>query len=108
MTVVEIASRFRYKTRLTNPLTAFLIQIFANWNASMRSKESATQRGQTTITCSSCGRPFRLEQTKVPPFCSERCKMIDLGRWLDEEVGVPHEGGPAEGQVSESDQEDAD
>jgi endogenous inhibitor of DNA gyrase (YacG/DUF329 family) len=34
--------------------------------------------------------------------------MIDLGRWLDEEVGVPHEGGPAEGQVSESDQEDAD
>lgn len=21
--------------------------------------------------------------------------MIDLGRWLDEEIGLPHEGGPA-------------
>jgi endogenous inhibitor of DNA gyrase (YacG/DUF329 family) len=20
--------------------------------------------------------------------------MIDLGRWLDEDIGVPHEGGP--------------
>ncbi|MDA7938121.1 DNA gyrase inhibitor YacG [Pirellulales bacterium] len=24
------------------------------------------------------------------PFCSERCKIIDLGRWLDERYNVPH------------------
>jgi uncharacterized protein len=25
------------------------------------------------------------------PFCSERCKTIDLGRWLDERYGMPYE-----------------
>jgi uncharacterized protein len=23
------------------------------------------------------------------PFCSERCKLIDLGRWLGEKYSVP-------------------
>jgi hypothetical protein len=23
------------------------------------------------------------------PFCSERCRVIDLGRWLDEAYAVP-------------------
>ena len=46
------------------------------------------------MTCSTCGRDFLLDETEAPPFCSQRCRMIDLGRWLDEEIGVPHEGGP--------------
>lgn len=25
------------------------------------------------------------------PFCSERCKLIDLGRWFNEEYVVPGE-----------------
>jgi hypothetical protein len=25
------------------------------------------------------------------PFCSERCRLVDLGRWLDERYGMPHE-----------------
>ena len=25
------------------------------------------------------------------PFCSTRCKQIDLGRWFDEEFGLPVE-----------------
>jgi endogenous inhibitor of DNA gyrase (YacG/DUF329 family) len=25
------------------------------------------------------------------PFCSERCRMIDLGRWLGEKYAVPVE-----------------
>jgi endogenous inhibitor of DNA gyrase (YacG/DUF329 family) len=29
------------------------------------------------------------------PFCSERCKMADLGRWLGEEYRVPEEPPPA-------------
>jgi hypothetical protein len=39
------------------------------------------------------------------PFCSPRCRTIDLGRWLDEKYGLPYksqgdpedpaEGGPA-------------
>jgi endogenous inhibitor of DNA gyrase (YacG/DUF329 family) len=25
------------------------------------------------------------------PFCSERCRQIDLGRWFSEEYGLPIE-----------------
>lgn len=25
------------------------------------------------------------------PFCSERCRLLDLGRWLGEQYGVPCE-----------------
>ena len=25
------------------------------------------------------------------PFCSDRCKVIDLGRWLDEKYQIPAE-----------------
>jgi endogenous inhibitor of DNA gyrase (YacG/DUF329 family) len=27
------------------------------------------------------------------PFCCERCRLIDLGRWLGEEYRVPDETG---------------
>jgi uncharacterized protein len=26
---------------------------------------------------------------RVFPFCSERCRTIDLGRWLDERYRIP-------------------
>ena len=35
------------------------------------------------------GNPFR-------PFCSERCKMIDLGAWANEEYRVPGEPPPSD------------
>ncbi len=35
----------------------------------------------TTITYSSQN-PFR-------PFCSERCQLIDLGKWANEEYSMP-------------------
>jgi len=28
------------------------------------------------------------------PFCSERCRQIDLGKWLNEEYSVPVEHDP--------------
>lgn len=30
------------------------------------------------------------------PFCSERCKLIDLGRWLDGKYQIPVEGPDAD------------
>jgi endogenous inhibitor of DNA gyrase (YacG/DUF329 family) len=32
------------------------------------------------------------------PFCSERCRMADLGRWLSEDYRVPG-GAPGDGPV---------
>jgi endogenous inhibitor of DNA gyrase (YacG/DUF329 family) len=39
------------------------------------------------------------------PFCSERCRLIDLGRWADESYVIP--GAPVRPRVS-TDQAEAD
>ncbi|MEM9368681.1 MAG: DNA gyrase inhibitor YacG [Planctomycetota bacterium] len=46
----------------------------------------------SNLSCPTCGRTFSLSQTESPPFCSRRCQLIDLGRWLNEEIGLPCEG----------------
>lgn len=40
------------------------------------------------------------------PFCSARCKEVDLGRWLQEDYRISGEPGEAEGAQSASDEED--
>lgn len=35
--------------------------------------------------CPICGNTTSLSQEPVGPFCSPRCKMADLGRWLGED-----------------------
>ena len=37
-------------------------------------------------------------QNKAYPFCSPRCRLVDLGKWLGEEYRVP---GPAAGSDDE-------
>ena len=39
----------------------------------------------TTVSCPECGKdvPWQEEQ-QWKPFCSERCKLIDLGEWATE------------------------
>jgi len=38
-----------------------------------------------TVTCPTCGKPVPwTPASKWRPFCSERCRLIDLGEWLDE------------------------
>lgn len=39
--------------------------------------------------CPVCDKPVSLETTPTVPFCSERCRLIDLGRWLDESQAIP-------------------
>lgn len=37
------------------------------------------------VECPSCGTPVEWsQQSPYRPFCSRRCKLIDLGDWLDE------------------------
>jgi len=39
----------------------------------------------TSVPCPTCGRPVEWSPASpFRPFCSERCKLIDLGDWLDE------------------------
>lgn len=39
--------------------------------------------------CPVCDCPVDLEATPTAPFCSDRCRLIDLGRWLDEAYALP-------------------
>ncbi len=41
------------------------------------------------LRCPICGQSFDSEKTTAMPFCSERCRLIDLGKWLDEKYGLP-------------------
>lgn len=41
------------------------------------------------LRCPTCGQGFDSEKTEAMPFCSHRCRLIDLGRWLDEEHTLP-------------------
>ena len=47
------------------------------------------------VTCPSCGGDSVYSVTNVyRPFCSERCKQMDLGAWASEEFRVPAEAPP--------------
>ncbi|MCP5517153.1 MAG: DNA gyrase inhibitor YacG [Verrucomicrobiales bacterium] len=37
------------------------------------------------MRCPACGRRGAWFGTPFGPFCSKRCRLIDLGRWLGEE-----------------------
>jgi endogenous inhibitor of DNA gyrase (YacG/DUF329 family) len=41
------------------------------------------------MRCPICHCEFEPDESPALPFCSERCRTIDLGRWLDESYGVP-------------------
>ncbi len=45
------------------------------------------------MKCPNCGKPVERDSPDRP-FCSERCKLIDFGKWADEEYRVP--AGPAQ------------
>lgn len=42
------------------------------------------------MQCPVCNKPFKPADSTAMPFCSERCRTIDLGRWLDESYSLPH------------------
>jgi uncharacterized protein len=45
----------------------------------------------TLVSCPTCHKQFDSAETRVMPFCSERCRRIDLNRWLKEEIAIPYQ-----------------
>lgn len=42
------------------------------------------------VSCPRCGAAVAWDQSsKWRPFCSERCKLIDLGEWAAESYRIP-------------------
>ncbi|MBL8892602.1 MAG: DNA gyrase inhibitor YacG [Planctomycetaceae bacterium] len=48
--------------------------------------------GRPPARCSYCGEPIWAIEPSLMPFCSQRCKEIDLSKWLTESYGLPYEG----------------
>ena len=44
------------------------------------------------VKCPLCGKSFEIAQlSDLPsfPFCTDRCKLVDLGRWIDGAYAIP-------------------
>ena len=42
------------------------------------------------VDCPTCGKKVEwLDTNKYRPFCSDRCKQIDLGAWAEEKYVIP-------------------
>lgn len=60
------------------------------------------------IKCPQCGRlTFFSSENPFRPFCSERCRMIDLGQWAEESYRIPVEQNSVSSELDIPD-EDAD
>lgn len=45
------------------------------------------------LLCPTCKKQISTDNPDFP-FCSERCRLIDLGKWLEGEYAVPGEEAP--------------
>jgi hypothetical protein len=41
------------------------------------------------VKCPRCGKETEMAGNPFRPFCSERCKQIDLGNWISETYRFP-------------------
>lgn len=59
----------------------------------------------TTVPCPTCGKPVPWRpSSRWRPFCSERCRLIDLGDWLDENHRISE---PVDGYAVGGSEEDS-
>ena len=53
--------------------------------------------------CPVCKKPA---DPKFRPFCSQRCRQVDLNRWLSESYRIPGTEGPGADGKNQSESED--
>jgi hypothetical protein len=54
------------------------------------------------IKCPQCGTECAWEGNPFRPFCSERCRLIDLGAWAGEEYRIPGEKKPSDDEEDQN------
>ena len=58
---------------------------------------SAAGRPARRVACPGCGAPAEYSPANPwRPFCSERCRLVDLGAWASEAYRIPVKGVPGE------------
>jgi len=54
----------------------------------------------TIVKCPTCKRPVSWSPDSVyRPFCSERCRLVDLGAWFSEKHKIPDESSDADDEL---------
>ena len=61
-----------------------------------RHGRAARLRSVRRVRCPTCRREVDWEGNQYRPFCSERCRILDLAAWADERYRIPGEPVPAE------------
>ncbi len=51
------------------------------------------------VNCPTCGKRIEWSESEFRPFCTEKCKLLDLGEWIDGNYALPDESA----QLSEED-----
>jgi endogenous inhibitor of DNA gyrase (YacG/DUF329 family) len=46
------------------------------------------------VKCPTCRKEIEWSESEYRPFCSERCKLIDLGEWIEGGYSLPDESSP--------------
>jgi endogenous inhibitor of DNA gyrase (YacG/DUF329 family) len=60
-----------------------------------------------TVPCPTCNRPVEWSDASPwRPFCSERCKLIDLGAWASGQRAIPGESVDAPDREESGQEED--
>jgi endogenous inhibitor of DNA gyrase (YacG/DUF329 family) len=60
--------------------------------------DKAPATSSRTVACPQCGAPVEWSaRSPFRPFCSQRCKMIDLGAWAAERYRAADDEPPPDG-----------
>jgi endogenous inhibitor of DNA gyrase (YacG/DUF329 family) len=60
------------------------------------------------VKCLRCGKEVETAGNRYRPFCSKRCKLLDLGNWLSGSYGIPEENNTTEESEDSLTQKDTD
>lgn len=52
-------------------------------------QESKNVAPMKNVKCPTCSKKADWQKNPHRPFCCERCKLIDLGKWAGEEYRIP-------------------
>ncbi len=65
------------------------LELFTYFRLEFFMNQTIDEIANREFPCPRCKKPARWTDNPFRPFCSERCKMIDLGAWANEDYRVP-------------------
>lgn len=62
-----------------------------------------------TVKCPRCKKESLFSpENPYRPFCSERCRLIDLGQWANEDFRIPTQDGASVQDISPDDESNSE